>query len=296
MTIENLRERKKKLKLTTRELAFLADLPQGTVSKIMTGETKNPSYLTIEKLDETLEKEEMLARTHAYEQAMQQYFKEHPEDEGDQGKFEKIYRKKNHLDNAPIPYALPREEAIEVQGTSALRAKRMTVSALERLGEQRNYELIDGQLILAEMAGINHQRMVRKLGKQIDAFIVDNGGSCEVFDEGVNVFLDEDDDTLVIPDIAVASDASKICDKGILGAPDWVIEVVSPSTRKMDYHKKLHKYMDAGVREYWIVDMDRQMVSVCVNGEPMQVAIHSFEENIPVRIYDEKLKISLKNE
>lgn len=294
MTVEELRERKKKLKLTTRDLALLADLPQGTVSKILTGETKNPSYLTIERLDAALEKEEMLARIHAYEQAMQQYFAEHPEDAGNQRKFEKIYREKNHLNNAPIPYALPREDTSEIQGNLALQTRKMTASALDQLGEQRGYELVDGHLILAEMAGVSHQRMVRKLGKQIDALISDNGGSCEVFDVGVNVFLDEDDYTLVIPDIAVLCDASKICDKGIMGAPDWVIEVVSPSTRKMDYHKKLHKYMDAGVREYWIVDIDRHMVSVCVNGEPMQITIYSFTEDIPVSIYAKKLKINLK--
>ena len=54
MKIDEIRQRKKKLKLTTYQLALLADLPQGTVSKILTGETKNPSYLTIEKIDETL--------------------------------------------------------------------------------------------------------------------------------------------------------------------------------------------------------------------------------------------------
>ena len=266
MTIEELKARKKQLNLSTKDLAYLAELPLSTVSKIFTGETKNPSYLTIEKLDATLNREEMLVRVHAYEQAMKQYFLEHPEDAGDQNKFEAIYRREHST---------------------------MTVSELADLGEQKGYQLIDGHMIVAEMAGVLHQRMVRHIGRQIEQFILDNGGDCEVFDVGVNVFLDEDDFTLVIPDIAVVCDSSMINDRGIQGAPDWIVEVVSASTRKIDYHKKLHKYMDSGVREYWIVDIDRQMVTVCVNGEPMQIHIFSLEQDIPVTIYDKKLLINM---
>lgn len=120
-----------------------------------------------------------------------------------------------------------------------------------------------------------------------------NRGKCEVFDVGVNVYLDEDEYTLVIPDIAVVCDESKVSEQGIFGAPDWVLEIVSPSTRQNDYHKKLHKYMDAGVREYWIVDMDRQMVSVCINGEPMQVTIYGFDDKIPVGIYGGELVLDV---
>ena len=293
MTIEELKARKKQLNLSTKDLAYLAELPLSTVSKIFTGETKNPSYLTIEKLDATLNREEMLVRVHAYEQAMKQYFLEHPEDAGDQNKFEAIYRRENHLNHAPIPYAVSVEEDFDTRGHLALQHGTMTVSELADLGEQKGYQLIDGHMIVAEMAGVLHQRMVRHIGRQIEQFILDNGGKCEVFDVGVNVFLDEDDLTLVIPDIAVVCNPSMIDDRGIQGAPDWIVEVVSASTRKIDYHKKLHKYMDSGVREYWIVDIDRQMVTVCVNGEPMQISIFNFEQDIPVMIYDKKLLINM---
>ena len=136
--------------------------------------------------------------------------------------------------------------------------------------------------------------MVKKLGRAISDFIDDNNGRCEVFDLGVNVYLNEDEYTLVIPDITVICNPGQIDEKGIQGAPDWVIEVVSPSSRQVDYYKKLYKYMDAGVREYWIVDMDRQMVSVCINGEPMQVTIYDFEDTIPVFIYDGKLSVDMQ--
>ncbi len=295
MTVEELKARKKKLKLTTKELAYRADLPVGTVSKIFTGETKNPSFLTIEKLDAALEKEEKLARLQAYEAAMAQYFKEHPEDAGDQKKFESIYRSRLHLNNEPICYAKPMDDDLEIRDNLALQLRPMIASDLTDLGEKKAYQLIDGRLIVAEMAGVSHQRMVRHIGRQIDQFISDNGGACEVFDVGVNVYLDADEFTLVIPDIAVVCNPSVINDKGVWGAPDWIIEVVSASTRKIDYHKKLHKYMDSGVREYWIVDIDRQMVTVCVNGEPMQVIIYGFNQGVPVTIYDKKLIIKVES-
>lgn len=293
MTVEEIRKRKKRLKLTTQQLAILAELPLGTVSKILTGETKNPSYLTIEKLEATIEKEEMLARVEAYQKAMHQYFLEHPEDEGGQKKFEEIYRKVNRLNDAPIPYAVPKDEEPVMYGSLALQDQRMTINELSKMGESRDLQLINGQLVVSEMAGVSHQRMVKRLGRAISDFVEKKQGICEVFDVGVNVYLDEDEYTLVIPDLAVVCNPSQITERGVVGAPDWVIEVVSPSTRQNDYHKKLHKYMDAGVREYWIVDMDRRMVSVCINGEPMQVTIYSFDDEIPVHIYGGDLCISI---
>lgn len=297
MKIDEIRQRKKKLKLTTYQLALLADLPQGTVSKILTGETKNPSYLTIEKIDETLQQEEMKARLEAYITAMQKYFSEHPEDEDNQKKFEEIYRSENNLNDAPIPFAVPKDDDTSIYGNLALQDNKITVSQLHKMGESRELQLIDGSVIISEMAGVSHQRMVKKLGRAISDFIDDNNGNngkCEVFDLGVNVYLNEDEYTLVIPDITVICNPGQIDEKGIQGAPDWVIEVVSPSSRQVDYHKKLYKYMDAGVREYWIVDLDRQMVSVCINGEPMQVTIYAFEDTIPVFIYDGKLSVDMQ--
>ena len=293
MTVEEIRKRKKRLKLTTQQLAILAELPLGTVSKILTGETKNPSYLTIEKLEATIEKEEMLVRVEAYQKAMHQYFLEHPEDEGNQKKFEEIYRKVNRLNDAPIPYAVPKDEEPVMYGSLALQDQRMTINELSKMGESRDLQLINGQLVVSEMAGVSHQRMVKRLGRAISDFVEKKQGICEVFDVGVNVYLDEDEYTLVIPDLAVVCNPSQITERGVVGAPDWVIEVVSPSTRQNDYHKKLHKYMDAGVREYWIVDMDRRMVSVCINGEPMQVTIYSFDVEITVHIYGGDLCISI---
>ncbi len=243
MTVEELKSRKKKLKITTSELARMADVPNGTLSKILTGETKNPSHATMEKLERVLMQEEMDGRLMAYHDAM--------------------LRKDT----------------------------RITVDDIVMKSGGRDKELVDGKVITCDMPGLAHQDMVESIGEKIRSFIKENGGDCKVYVAGLNVYLDDDEYTLVIPDVVVVCDREKLKEKGLYGAPDWVIEVVSPSTREVDYHKKLYKYMNAGVREYWIVDIEREMVSVCINGEPMNVTIYHFGEEIPVELCDRKLTI-----
>ena len=92
--------------------------------------------------------------------------------------------------------------------------------------------------------------------------IKSHGGSCESFFAPFAVFLNEDDTNYVEPDISVICDPDKLNDKGCSGAPDWIIEIVSPGSRRMDYFTKLFKYRNAGVREYWIVDPEKKRITV----------------------------------
>mgnify|MGYP000172932761 CR=1 FL=1 len=87
------------------------------------------------------------------------------------------------------------------------------------------------------------------------SIIKGKGGKCKVFVSPIDVQLDKDDKTMVQPDIFILCDQSKNIGRCIYGAPDMVIEITSPSTRKKDFGKKLEKYVNAGVREYWIVDV-----------------------------------------
>lgn len=80
-------------------------------------------------------------------------------------------------------------------------------------------------------------------------------------------------------------DPSKLDDKGCHGAPDWIIEIVSPSSQRMDYLTKLLKYRTAGVREYWIVNPMTRMVTVYDFHGEEQTGMHSFDDEIPVTIY-----------
>lgn len=99
------------------------------------------------------------------------------------------------------------------------------------------------------------------------------------------VFLNEDDTNYVEPDISVICDRDKISEKGCNGAPDWVIEIVSPSSKPRDYMTKLFKYRMAGVREYWIVDPDKEMTTV-YSFEKDAVEQYSFGNEVPVGIWE----------
>ena len=295
MNKPDLKTRKKALSLTTAEVALLADLPVSTVSKIMTGETKNPTTLTIEKIDAALKKEEARCRLEAYLLAMKDYCIEHQTEDFDSSKFEKIYRKKHKLEDKPISEADSLLEPYPIWGNAALKKKK-SVSVKEYFKmsvENRWVELVDGRMVINEAPGMAHQMLVKSINKQIEHFIDENHGDCQVFDMGVNVQLDANEDTILIPDILVICDKSKIKDFGILGAPDWVIEVVSPSTRHYDYKKKTYKYLSHGVREVWLVDPDKKVIVTYVDGEYMMSHLYQFGDEVPVAIYDGRLKISV---
>ena len=100
------------------------------------------------------------------------------------------------------------------------------------------------------------------------------------------VFLNNNNVNYVEPDISIICDKNKLDDKGCNGAPDWIIEIVSPSSKRMDYYIKLFKYRTAGVREYWIVDPIREMILV-YDFENDDYEQYSFSEIVKVQIYDD---------
>ena len=161
-----------------------------------------------------------------------------------------------------------------------------TVDDIYSLPEGERAELIDGQIYFMAPHTTNHQRILNYLNTEINLFIRKNNGECEVFPAPFAVFLNENDKDYVEPDISVICDKNKITDKGCQGAPDWVIEIVSPSTKQMDYYKKLFKYRTAGVREYWVVDPDRKLVTV-YNFERDTMEEYPFGEAVPAGIYEE---------
>ena len=99
--------------------------------------------------------------------------------------------------------------------------------------------------------------------------------------------MNEDDLNYVEPDISVICDLTKLDEKGCHGAPDWIIEIVSQSSKPRDYMTKLIKYRTAGVREYWIVDPMKQTVLVYDMEHDSAPAIYSFADKIKANIYDD---------
>ena len=143
-----------------------------------------------------------------------------------------------------------------------LRRDGYTVQDILDLPEGERAELIDGVFYDMDAPTTLHQRTVFALGRKIADYFDRTGRSCEAFIAPFAVFLHDDDKTYLEPDISVVCDKDKIRQDGCHGAPDWVIEVVSASTRQRDYLVKLVHYSNAGVREYWIVDPDLGRVIV----------------------------------
>jgi Uma2 family endonuclease len=161
-----------------------------------------------------------------------------------------------------------------------------SIDDIYNLPDGQRAELIDGQLYMMAPPGTKHQEIVHFLDRTIGNYIHGNGGSCKIYPSPFAVFLNKDSKNYVEPDISVICDKNKIDDKGCNGAPDWVIEVVSPSSRHMDYMTKLFKYRMAGVREYWIVDQNINRIMV-YNFENDSLMEHSFSDTVKAGIYED---------
>ncbi len=153
------------------------------------------------------------------------------------------------------------------------------------LPEGQRAELIDGQLYDMAPPNYIHQKIVSGLSRIIGNYIEENQGDCEVLPAPFAVNLTGNDRTWVEPDISVICDKNKLSDRGCEGAPDWIIEVVSPGTQSNDYGIKLFKYRTADVREYWIVNPVRKSVNVYDFENDKMTGMYSFDDEIPVTIY-----------
>lgn len=163
--------------------------------------------------------------------------------------------------------------------------KSYTIEDIYALPEGERAELIDGKIYYMAPPSTRHQRLLHFFDREIGNYIQSHEGECEVLPAPFAVFLNKDNKNYVEPDISIICDKDKITDKGCHGAPDWIIEIISPGNKEMDYFKKLFKYQAAGVREYWIVDPTKEIVMV-YRFEKETMEEYSFGEDIPVGIYD----------
>lgn len=167
-----------------------------------------------------------------------------------------------------------------------------TIEDIYALPNGERAELIDGQIFYLATPSTRHQRIVSKLNQKIANYIDVHGGDCEVFPSPFAVFLNNDDINYVEPDISVICDQSKLTDKGCNGAPDWIIEIVLPSSKRMDYLIKLFKYRNAGVKEYWIVDSEKDRITV-YNFVHDTIEEYAFGDDVPAGIYEDfSIKVS----
>lgn len=251
MTIEEMRRRKKELGYSYEKIAKLSGLPVGTVQKVLGGITKAPRYETINALENVLK-----------------HFEYHP--------------------GATYSYVV-KEEAAPYQ--VAKTQGEFTTEDYFSIPDEQRVELIDG--IIYDMAAPTsiHQLLGTEINTRFRDYIKKNGGKCITVMSPLDVQLDEDDKTIVQPDVLVICNRTKFKYKRVYGAPDLVVEILSPSTRKKDIVIKTAKYMDAGVREYWIVDPEN--LRVCVycfekNGFP---TMYTFEQKVPVGIWNGECEV-----
>ena len=161
-----------------------------------------------------------------------------------------------------------------------------TVEDIYNLPNGERAELIDGRIYYMSPPTFRHQKLVMELSTTIHNYIKAKKGSCEVIIAPFAVFLNKDDKNYVEPDISVICDKVKLTEKGCVGSPDWIIEIVSPSSKQMDYLVKMLKYSNCGVREYWIVDpLKNQIIAYYFEKETMEQ--YTFSDKVKVSIYED---------
>ena len=134
----------------------------------------------------------------------------------------------------------------------------ITYEDLKQLPEKMPVDLIDGVIYERESPGVQHQSLLAFLSMKIYDCVQEN--SWELIPRPFAVEIDGTEYTVVQPDLSLFCDCQKLTNEKGIGAPDWIIEIVSPFSGVLDYLIKLKKYMESGVREYWIVDPIRDTI------------------------------------
>ena len=168
-----------------------------------------------------------------------------------------------------------------------LKEEAYTIDDIYSLPDGERAELIDGRMYMMAPPSRKHQKISMELSGIIREYIRSHKGKCEIYAAPFAVYLDERSNTYVEPDISVICDLDKLDDRGCKGAPDWIIEIVSPASKKMDYLLKLLKYRSAGVKEYWIVDSEKNRVIVYNFTGDESINECTLQDSIKVGIYDD---------
>lgn len=172
--------------------------------------------------------------------------------------------------------------------------KHYTYADLLDWPEDERVELIDGEVYMWNTPLRIHETISRRLYLKIGNYL--EGKTCEVFDApfGVRLFAKKGDspynvDTVVVPDIFIVCDPDKLDDNGCFGAPDLVIEILSPSSMRNDRLLKFNLYQRAGVKEYWIVDPEAKVVQVMTleDGQYYVPLVYTARDTIPVGVLED---------
>lgn len=280
MTINEMLEIKKEYGFSYEYISEKSGVPASTVQKVFCGTTTAPRRTTIEALREVFEplKSKKSAVTTTKKRELN----------------DGSYMDDCMADDLNINYVCEEAKGFITNGTGALQPddyKNKTIDDYYALPPDIRVELIDGVFYDMASPATTHQKISLFLAMTLQAFIDANNGSCQTYAAPTDVQLDCDEKTMVQPDVFVLCDENKDEEKCIFGAPDLVIEILSPSTRYHDTMRKLYKYRNAGVREYWIV-MPRELKIRVYFFEKSDTPIeYSFMDKIPVGIWEGRCKV-----
>ena len=260
MTVEELKQLKISLGYTNQDVADNSGVPLGTVQKIFAGITEAPRRSTLL----------------AIEKALKTSYNGNPE---------KTYGIVSDVQLAYMGNTNPKGE-YDRQG-------QYTLDDYYALPDDKRVELIDGVIYDMTAPTFRHQSIALDIAVQIMP-CVEKHENCRVVISPIDVQLDCDNRTMVQPDVVILCDPSKNIDRCIYGAPDLVMEVLSPSTRKKDMVLKLHKYEQAGCKEYWIIDPKNERVTVYIFDDDDIVHLYTFDDKVPVGISNGECEVDFR--
>jgi Uma2 family endonuclease len=267
MTREEMLRIKEDRGYSLKRLSEFTGVPVVTLQKVFSGATPNPRKATLDAIERVLTSDEERYRGKSYE-------------------YTSRISDKGMTLNEDIGYNYDLEK--ELQGE-------YTLKDYYALPDSRRVELIDGLFYDMASPKTVHQDIIFYIHMSLYEYIRDKKKPCKVFESPVDVQLDCDDKTMLEPDVMVVCDRDKIKEFGIYGAPDFILEVISKSSRQKDMTIKLRKYQAAGVREYWIIDPYKEvLITYDLTDEDYIPNVHPLEGSVPVLISNGELEIDLE--
>lgn len=264
MTIDEMIRRKQELGYSYEKISELSGVPLGTVQKIFSGQTRSPRYATL--------------------QALEKMFLEAGSANADE---------RNFLKESSFIYKAGASRD-KYDGWRGKKQGDFTLEDYYALPDDQRAELIDGVIYDMTAPATAHQQILLYLGSRIREHIFSHKGRCVISIAPTDVRLDMDDRTILQPDVLVVCRRDQVIARRIEGAPDLVIEILSPSTRKKDLHIKAGKYARAGVRELWLVDPRDRRVIVYGFEDGDSIGLFTMRDQVPVGIFGGELVIDFR--